>query len=64
MVNIYIKKLLSHVEGIEEYVSTHKVIKNIRSHLLTFDLSELNDELVEQLSNSEWFADINEQFLQ
>ena len=62
MVNIYCKKLMRHVEGIEEYRSTYNVVKNIRSHLMTFDLSELNDELVEQLSNSEWFDDIKEQF--
>ena len=55
---------MSHVEGIEEYRSTHNVVKNIRSHLMTYELSEVNDELVEQLRDSEWFAEIKEQFLQ
>ena len=64
MVNIYGKKLMSHVEGIEEYRSTQNLVKSIRSHLMTYELSKLNDMLVEQLRNSKWFADVKEEFLQ
>ena len=61
LVNTYSKKLLSHVEGIEDYRSTNNLMKDIRSHLMTFEISQLNDELVEELSNSEWFAELKQE---
>ena len=56
LVNTYGKKLLSHVEGIEQYRSTQNLVRDIRNHLMTFEISQLSDELVEELRNSEWFA--------
>ena len=58
MVKTYSKKLLSQLVGIEKYRRTQILIKDIQKHLMTFELSQLNDQKVEEVANSKWFVSV------
>ena len=58
MVKTYSKKLLSQLVGIEKYRRTQILIKDIQKHLMTFELSQLNDQKVEEIANSKWFVSV------
>ena len=55
LVNSLSKKLMSHIGDFKQYRSGHQLVKNIRTRFMAFDLSELNDEKVEEIRLSEWF---------
>ena len=55
LVNSMSKKLLSHIGDVKLLRSSHQLVKDIRTQFMSYNLSELNDNKVEEVRLSEWF---------
>ena len=49
------RKLMKHIDDIDQYRFKRQLVKEIRNKLMTFKLSDLTDQKVHELNESEWF---------
>ena len=55
VVNGLTRKLMSHIYDLGKYKYKEQLVKDIRSSLMTLGLSDLAEQKVDELSESQWF---------
>ena len=53
---------MGHIVDVKQIRSTHQLVKDIRTRLMSYDLSELNDNKIEQVRSSEWFEKLIKEY--